>query len=72
MRDYKQYPPHTIKRTGIKVCWYNFATKELAEKAAKIALYNADIAVSRGYDFGYNYPSDTIKEDDGTYTVCVP
>lgn len=71
-KEYKQYPEYTIKRVGIKVAWYNFATKELANKASKVALHNAGIAASKGFDFGYCYPSDITKEEDGTYTVCVP
>jgi len=69
---YKEYPEHTVKRVGIKVMWYNFATKELANKASKVALHNAGIQASKGFDFGYCYPSDITKEEDGTYTVCVP
>lgn len=72
MSDYLNYPEHTVKRNGIKVSWLNFANKELAELGASIAKYNAVIAVSRGYDFGYNYPSEITPEEDGTYTVCVP
>lgn len=71
-KAYKEYPPHTINKVGIKVAWINFETLELAEEASEIALYNAQIAMDRGYDFGYQYPSTITKEDDGTYTVCIP
>ena len=71
-KEYKEYPPHTIKTTGIKVAWINLETLELAKEASKIALHNAEIAMDRGYDFGYQYPSTITKEDDGTYTVCIP
>ena len=69
---YKEYPEHTVKREGCKVSWYNFATKQLANKASKVALHNAKIRASQGFDFGYCYPSNITEEKDGTYTVCVP
>jgi len=71
-KSYKSYPPHTIKRSGIKVSWYNFETRELAEKASTIASHNAEVAWNQGYDFGYQSPGKITEEEDGTFTVCVP
>ena len=72
-KSYKEYPAGwTVKRSGIKVNWYNFETRELAEKASTVASHNAEVAWNQGYDFGYQSPGKITEEEDGTFTVCVP
>ena len=57
----KQYPEYELFRSGIKVSWYFYDTREEAEKASKIAVHNARILEAQGYDWGYQCPGE-IKE----------
>jgi len=70
--SYQEYPPHTHKRSGCKVGWINFKTKELAEEGSKAARINSRIKWDQGFDFGYQDPGKITEEDDGTFTVCIP
>ena len=67
-----ELPEHEVKRVGCKVSWYSFKNEEDAKKASEIALNNAAIDASHGYDFGYLCPGAIIKEEDGTFTVIFP
>lgn len=71
MAAYKDYPPCIDQRSGAKVGWRTYATKRLAEKAAKAARHNAEIQASLGYDFGYQMPGSIDKTAKG-YEVCIP
>lgn len=62
-------PEYTIKDVGCKVSWYSFKTEEDAKKASEIAIHNAAIDASNGYDFGFCSPGQIVKEEDGTFTV---
>ena len=62
-------PEHTVKAVGCKVEWLSFKNLKDAKKASKIALHNAAIDASHGFDFGFCCPGDIVKEDDGTFTV---
>lgn len=69
-------PKEVDLRSGCKVSWYYYATKEEAEAAAKIARHNADIDESLGYDFGYCWPGTIYGPDEqkfkpGLWEVCV-
>lgn len=48
-------------RSGCKVCWYIFASKEIAEEASKVALLLAVEAAKQGFDFGYQSPGAVQK-----------
>ena len=65
-------PEYTIKKVGCKVSWYSFKNEDDAKKASAIALHNAAIDASHGYDFGYLCPGAIVKEEDGTFTVIFP
>lgn len=58
---YKQYPKYQDSRSGIKVSWYFYESREDAEKASKAARHNAIRLEQQGYDWGYQSPGQ-IKE----------
>ena len=51
---------------------YNYATQEEAERASKIAQEDAAEQIAEGFDFGYFWPGDIRKGEDGTFTVVIP
>ncbi len=69
------YPEYQRMRTGIKVSWYYYKSREDAEKAAIAARHNAQIQMQLGYDFGYQSPG-SIQNPNGfhpdLYEVCIP
>lgn len=72
------YPEPANFRSGIKVSWNYYKTHAEAEVCAKAAKHNAQIQLSRGYDFGYCSPGsiylqpETAGEYAGLYEVCLP
>lgn len=66
------YPKPLRREVGCKVSWYTYATKEEAERVSKIAEKDAAEQRAEGFDFGYLWPGDIRKEDDGTFTVVIP
>lgn len=61
---YKQMPKEDALRVGIKVSWRYYRSEEVAREAAKIAVHNAEIDASLGYDFGYQSPGSVRKMPD--------
>jgi len=76
--DYKPYPKEDGMRSGCKVGWRYYRSREDAEKASVAARHNAEIQWSLGYDFGYCSPGsiekahESYKEFAGMWEVCVP
>lgn len=75
--SYKHYPTPVKFRSGCKVSWKYYTTREEAEEAAKAARHNAEIQWSLGYDFGYCSPGSITEvkaecEYKGLYEVCIP
>lgn len=48
-------------RSGCKVSWKVYATRAEAEAAAIVAIHNAEIDESLGYDFGYCCPGSIAE-----------
>lgn len=69
---YESYPPTEDTRTGCKVGWRTYATREEAEACSKAARHNAAIQAGFGYDFGYCAPGSITKLDNGHFEVCIP
>lgn len=75
--NYKPMPEPEAKRSGCKVGWYYYKTKEEAEAASVIAAHNREIALRAGYDFGYCWPGSIdgplpeTSKYAGLYEVCV-
>ena len=67
-----KYPIPLKHECGCKVSWRTYKTAVEAEEAAKIAARDRDLDLAEGYDFGYLWPGDISKNDDGTYTVVCP
>jgi hypothetical protein len=76
------YPKEDAMRVGCKVGWLYYKDYKVAEKASKIAAYNADIQAARGFEFGYCSPG-SIKSPrtnmtgewekyNGMWEVCIP
>lgn len=78
MTDYKPYPEPAEIRSGIKVSWNYYKTEAEAKECAEAAKHNARIALSQGYDFGYQSPGWIVKPGDkqnfypDLYEVCLP
>ena len=53
---YKQMPKWDGQRSGCKVGWKYYKDEAVAKEAQKVALHNAEIDWSLGYDFGYCAP----------------
>lgn len=66
------YPAYKALRTGCKVSWYTYGTKEEAEAASKAAINNASILAEKGYDFGYQSPGAIEQNKDGDFVVVIP
>lgn len=69
--------PESVKsRAGCKVTWQYYSDKAIAEEASKVAMHNAAIDASLGYDFGYCAPGsirligNEWPEYQGLYEVC--
>ena len=71
-RIYKDYPPTDDIRSGCKVGWRTYATREEAEACAKAAHENAIVLACRGYDFGYQMPGSIRQLADDRFEVCIP
>jgi hypothetical protein len=73
-------PKHQSYRSGCKVSWKYYDSREDAELAAKAAEHDANIQLSRGYDFGYCWPgsigwAEPDSEhggENGRWEVCFP
>lgn len=70
--QWMQYPTPLRTRTGCKVGWRYYATREEAEQCSKAAAHNAVRQRELGYDFGYCAPGYITEMKDGTFEVCVP
>ena len=57
------------RRSGNKVSWKTFVTREEAERAAVVAKHNAIIDAKKGYDFGYQVPGEITTVENG-FEVC--
>ena len=80
--DYREaeVPAHQARRSGCKVHWRYYDSREDAEQAAKIADHQADIQWGLGYDFGYCSPGTIVWTEPGSqhggengrWQVCFP
>lgn len=73
------YPEPKEMRSGMKVSWNYYETEADAKACSEAAKHNAQIALSQGYDFGYQSPGQIRKPNGaGTnfhpelYEVCLP
>jgi len=66
-----RYPTPVKMRSGAKVGWLYYRTKEEAVKASYRAKSRAKLLAAQGYDFGYLTPG-TIRETDGLWEVVIP
>lgn len=66
------YPQPLRLQVGCKVSWYTYGTEAEATAVSKIAQQEASDLRAEGFDFGYMWPGDIRKEDDGTFTVVIP
>lgn len=80
---FSKYPKPVKSRSGCKVSWLYYETKEEAEKAKLVAQSEARRLSGNGYDFGFQIPGGVIHlksskaggeyhEYDGLYEVCIP
>ena len=53
---WQQYPKPVTSRSGCKVSWNYYRTREEAEVCSKAAYENSKIAAAEGFDFGYCAP----------------
>jgi hypothetical protein len=72
MSDRMEYPSADDYRSGIKVGWRTYKTREEADRCATAAKHNAIIDRAAGYDFGYNMPGTVEATADGRFEVCIP
>ena len=80
--EYIQYPECQDQRTGCKVSWLYYDSKEDAEKACIAARSNARLYAALGYDYGYQAPGYQAEwavpgnwpqaGDKGRWQVCIP
>jgi hypothetical protein len=77
----KPYPPEQAFRSGFKVSWNYYDTREDADKCAEIARNNAAYYREKGYDFGYCSPGSVEwakpgnwpqAGENGRWEVCLP
>jgi hypothetical protein len=62
---YKPLPKEDGLRSGCKVGWRYYRSREAAEACSKAAKHNAQIDLSLGYDFGYCSPGSIRWSEDG-------
>ena len=67
----KAYPKYDSVKSGNKVSWIYYTSKDKALEASEVAKHNAEIKLAQGYDFGYQAPS-SVEEVDGRFEVCIP
>jgi hypothetical protein len=65
-------PTVISRRTGCKVSWYSFATKEEAAIASEHAKLQAEYYGYLGYDYGYYSGGEILKTEQGTWEVVFP
>lgn len=65
-------PKPLYSRSGCKVGWDFYATREDAEAAVADAEATAARMAADGYDFGYCIPGAITEVADGTFRVTVP
>lgn len=66
-------PKEIDSRSGCKVSWYTYATREEAEIALQHAKVQAEYYSWLGYDFGYLSPGSSIEGNAETgFTVTFP
>ena len=79
--DQLSCPESVDYRSGCKVCWRYYATKEEAQLASRFARRQGERDAARGYDFGYCWPGSVDYIDPekypeskraGLYEVCWP
>jgi hypothetical protein len=71
------YPEPQARRSGIKVKWLYYASKEDAEKASKLARDEGEYWAARGYEYGYMSPGSIYPPGKqgfypDLYEVCLP
>ena len=77
---YQPYPEAAARRTGCKVSWWYYDTREEAEACSRVAIHNSYVLQQEGYDFGYCSPGSIQwveagnapqAGDKGRWEVCV-
>jgi hypothetical protein len=73
-REFMNYPKDNLVSTrgGIKVGFRTYSSEATANECAEAAANNAIIRLEEGYDFGYMWPSEIRKTDQGFYEVTIP
>lgn len=56
---------------GAKIGRLYYETKEQAEAAIPMVAKKRDIALDRGYDFGYMWPTDIYQEPSSGHWVII-
>lgn len=77
---YLPYPKNDGMRSGIKVSWYYYKSRDAARDASMAAAHNARIQENLGYDFGYCAPGSIEQVGEnrgmpqylGMFEVCIP
>ena len=73
-------PESQAYRSGCKVRWKYYDSREDAELASKAASHDREIQLGRGYDFGYCWPGSiswvgpehSCGGENGRWEVCFP
>jgi len=66
------YAPCLKTRSGIKVSWRYYGTKEEALADSSTARAEGEHWEQYGYEYGYCVPGSVREQDDGTWELCVP
>jgi hypothetical protein len=75
--DWKTYPNPDDIRSGCKVSWYYYRSREDAEACSVAAKHNAIRQRELGFDFGYQSPGSIEMAHPnskyaGMWEVCLP
>lgn len=58
-------------RSGCKVGWEYYSTREFAEARVERAREHAARQAAEGYDFGYSVPGEITECADGTFRLTI-
>ena len=80
--EWRKYPPEQAMRSGCKVSWNYYDSREDAEACSEAARHNAVRQRQLGYDFGYCSPGSIMwaepgkggkqAGENGRWEVCLP
>lgn len=66
------YPKPASQRGGCKVSWYEYNTREEAERASVVAQAEGEHRWNLGFDFGFQVPGHIHEASDGMWVVTIP